>query len=716
MDINRKNAIKIWDRQFGKDVSATDFAGRSIQKGAFGQLTSTYGWCLTHIVPRSVGGSSEEDNLICAHVKTAAEKEENFPSFNANDVRYKISKESGSWTIEKSSDADAIAELAEKEAKAKELWSLTFGDASETTDFAGRTIYRDSYGSGREGAWKVAPYVDSKPTENKNAYIAHLFTIAEARGKTAFKSNGRFFTLIKENGVYSFIDSETKTTAPSAETEEDESAFEFIGVEIENSKEETVYDVEDKDNFAEEIDTVVESEDDATDETDTAVEIEDEVTNETVSEINQSDKDNSDFMQITFDTEEIIDDSSENRAGFSEDLQDEKESDDVLQISFDDGIDEETEDSVTEETDSEFEVEDEVAEENDTVVEDEDEVTEEIDTVVEDEDEVTEEIDTVVEDEDEVTEEIDTVVEDEDEVAEEIDTVVEDEDEVTEEIDTVVEAEDEVTEENDTVVEAEDEVTEENDTVVEDKNEVTEKNDTVVEAEDEVAEEAPTEKRDLSCPAYVSEYIENTIFEHKNNIPAEIWLDFIVIHTFMPAGTSSANASALTDALSSIITEAAGRFITHEVSELVGDDGSRNTVITFRFLSPGTADMERIFNTCMLLNTYAPLLLKKFGLESFKIYNYASAFETAFMSYPTTELAEKSQGFKDFMTAVFRSDKFYDGEAPITLYVSESVMFNLPSVSKLHNADETSFHTDARLIEHNFVFGDIKVKLDELNS
>ena len=688
MDINRKNAIKIWDRQFGKDVSATDFAGRSIQKGAFGQLTSTYGWCLTHIVPRSVGGSSEEDNLICAHVKTAAEKEENFPSFNANDVRYKISKESGSWTIEKSSDADAIAELAEKEAKAKELWSLTFGDASETTDFAGRTIYRDSYGSGREGAWKVAPYVDSKPTENKNAYIAHLFTIAEARGKTAFKSNGRFFTLIKENGVYSFIDSETKTTAPSAETEEDESAFEFIGVEIENSKEETVYDVEDKDNFAEEIDTVVESEDDATDETDTAVEIEDEVTNETVSEINQSDKDNSDFMQITFDTEEIIDDSSENRAGFSEDLQDEKESDDVLQISFDDGIDEETEDSVTEETDSEFEVEDEVAEENDTVVEDEDEVTEEIDTVVEDEDEVTEEIDTVVEDEDEVTEEIDTVVE----------------------------AEDEVTEENDTVVEAEDEVTEENDTVVEDKNEVTEKNDTVVEAEDEVAEEAPTEKRDLSCPAYVSEYIENTIFEHKNNIPAEIWLDFIVIHTFMPAGTSSANASALTDALSSIITEAAGRFITHEVSELVGDDGSRNTVITFRFLSPGTADMERIFNTCMLLNTYAPLLLKKFGLESFKIYNYASAFETAFMSYPTTELAEKSQGFKDFMTAVFRSDKFYDGEAPITLYVSESVMFNLPSVSKLHNADETSFHTDARLIEHNFVFGDIKVKLDELNS
>ena len=688
MDINRKNAIKIWDRQFGKDVSATDFAGRSIQKGAFGQLTSTYGWCLTHIVPRSVGGSSEEDNLICAHVKTAAEKEENFPSFNANDVRYKISKESGSWTIEKSSDADAIAELAEKEAKAKELWSLTFGDASETTDFAGRTIYRDSYGSGREGAWKVAPYVDSKPTENKNAYIAHLFTIAEARGKTAFKSNGRFFTLIKENGVYSFIDSETKTTAPSAETEEDESAFEFIGVEIENSKEETVYDVEDKDNFAEEIDTVVESEDDATDETDTAVEIEDEVTNETVSEINQSDKDNSDFMQITFDTEEIIDDSSENRAGFSEDLQDEKESDDVLQISFDDGIDEETEDSVTEETDSEFEVEDEVAEENDTVVEDEDEVTEEIDTVVEDEDEVTEEIDTVVEAEDEVTEENDTVVE----------------------------AEDEVTEENDTVVEDKNEVTEKNDTVVEDKNEVTEKNDTVVEAEDEVAEEAPTEKRDLSCPAYVSEYIENTIFEHKNNIPAEIWLDFIVIHTFMPAGTSSANASALTDALSSIITEAAGRFITHEVSELVGDDGSRNTVITFRFLSPGTADMERIFNTCMLLNTYAPLLLKKFGLESFKIYNYASAFETAFMSYPTTELAEKSQGFKDFMTAVFRSDKFYDGEAPITLYVSESVMFNLPSVSKLHNADETSFHTDARLIEHNFVFGDIKVKLDELNS
>ena len=67
------------------------------------------------------------------------------------------------------------------------------------------------------------------------------------------------------------------------------------------------------------------------------------------------------------------------------------------------------------------------------------------------------------------------------------------------------------------------------------------------------------------------------------------------------------------------------------------------------------------------------------------------------------------------MTTVFSSTEFYDGEAPLTLYLSEAIVHNLPSLREIYGED-TVYRTDARLIEHNYVFGEIKARLDSLNN
>ena len=57
MEINRKNAMKKWEEMFGREVGAVDFAGRKLQKGAYEQRTSDYGWVLAYLLPKSEGGS-----------------------------------------------------------------------------------------------------------------------------------------------------------------------------------------------------------------------------------------------------------------------------------------------------------------------------------------------------------------------------------------------------------------------------------------------------------------------------------------------------------------------------------------------------------------------------------------------------------------------------------------------------------------------------------
>ena len=88
MDLNRETAMWLWNKSFGKDTKAVDFAGRTIAKGAYNDRNSEFGWNVDHILPQSKGGATADYNLICCHIKTNDEKADTFPCFNANGIAF----------------------------------------------------------------------------------------------------------------------------------------------------------------------------------------------------------------------------------------------------------------------------------------------------------------------------------------------------------------------------------------------------------------------------------------------------------------------------------------------------------------------------------------------------------------------------------------------------------------------------------------------------
>ena len=204
--MDRKGAMKIWQNDFGKAVETVDFAGRKINKSAFEQKFSKYGWTVVNKLPKNSGGNENESNRICVHLKTAEEKSDNFPFFIANDKKFEIiTADDGQASINEVTDSESLAMQQAKTLEAAEKWDEFFGEGYEVAiDFCGRKICKSEFNTESEFAWKVAPYVESKPAENKNAYIANIASIEEALGKTAFKANGKNYSLNKENGAYFF--------------------------------------------------------------------------------------------------------------------------------------------------------------------------------------------------------------------------------------------------------------------------------------------------------------------------------------------------------------------------------------------------------------------------------------------------------------------------------------------------------------------------------
>ena len=99
MDLNRETAMRLWNKSFGKDTKAVDFAGRTIAKGAYNDRNSEFGWNVDHILPQSKGGATADYNLICCHIKTNDEKADTFPCFTANGVAFEIVKVQNHYEI-----------------------------------------------------------------------------------------------------------------------------------------------------------------------------------------------------------------------------------------------------------------------------------------------------------------------------------------------------------------------------------------------------------------------------------------------------------------------------------------------------------------------------------------------------------------------------------------------------------------------------------------
>jgi hypothetical protein len=100
MKINKDNAIALWEKRYGGKVNVVDFTERPIFKGDYnsrqqakGQdgVTRNYGWNLHHILPQSLGGNDDEQNLEIVNIITNDEGEDK-TSFVANDVEYQVKR------------------------------------------------------------------------------------------------------------------------------------------------------------------------------------------------------------------------------------------------------------------------------------------------------------------------------------------------------------------------------------------------------------------------------------------------------------------------------------------------------------------------------------------------------------------------------------------------------------------------------------------------
>ena len=99
MDLNKETAMRLWNKSFGKETKAIDFAGRTIAKGAYNDRNSEFGWNVDHILPQSKGGKTADHNLICCHISTNDEKADRFPAFKANGQNFEIVKVENHYEI-----------------------------------------------------------------------------------------------------------------------------------------------------------------------------------------------------------------------------------------------------------------------------------------------------------------------------------------------------------------------------------------------------------------------------------------------------------------------------------------------------------------------------------------------------------------------------------------------------------------------------------------
>ena len=99
MELNRETAMRLWNKSYGNATRAVDFTYRVIDKGAYGDRNSDFGWNVDHILPVSHGGKTNDSNLIITHIKTNDEKADKFPCFSANEKKYKIIKVQNHYEI-----------------------------------------------------------------------------------------------------------------------------------------------------------------------------------------------------------------------------------------------------------------------------------------------------------------------------------------------------------------------------------------------------------------------------------------------------------------------------------------------------------------------------------------------------------------------------------------------------------------------------------------
>ncbi len=103
-DFSQSVIDSVWDKakvqnNNDKDTWRKDYAGAWINKSAYGNTNSDYGWEIDHKKPSSQGGSNNLSNLEPLHWQNNRTKGDDYPSFKtsiSSDGNKNIEKEQ-SW-------------------------------------------------------------------------------------------------------------------------------------------------------------------------------------------------------------------------------------------------------------------------------------------------------------------------------------------------------------------------------------------------------------------------------------------------------------------------------------------------------------------------------------------------------------------------------------------------------------------------------------------
>jgi 5-methylcytosine-specific restriction endonuclease McrA len=68
--LDHKKAMELWKQLYGKATKARDSRKRLMDKAAYGQQGSEFGWNVHHKIPKNRGGTDALDNLQIVHVIT----------------------------------------------------------------------------------------------------------------------------------------------------------------------------------------------------------------------------------------------------------------------------------------------------------------------------------------------------------------------------------------------------------------------------------------------------------------------------------------------------------------------------------------------------------------------------------------------------------------------------------------------------------------------
>lgn len=87
--MDKEEALKIWEHEFGNVEYAYDFTGRKIKREDY-LVKNQVGWVVSYVKPLKLGGKKEEGNTIILNHNTEYEKGENYPKFEVVGVQYLI--------------------------------------------------------------------------------------------------------------------------------------------------------------------------------------------------------------------------------------------------------------------------------------------------------------------------------------------------------------------------------------------------------------------------------------------------------------------------------------------------------------------------------------------------------------------------------------------------------------------------------------------------